>query len=413
MVERLAIEGGRPVREEPLPPPYPGALVMGEEEKRALLEVIESRSPFRYYGPAPQGKVSEFEATVAARLGVAHALAVTSGTAALKVALVALGVGPGAEVVVPAYTFIACVSAVVSARAVPVFAEVDETMNLSPADLESRITRRTRAIMPVHLQGVPCDMDAIMEIADRHGIPVLEDCAQSLGATWRGREVGAIGRIGVFSLQMNKLVTAGEGGFLVTDDRDLFLRAVRAHDHGYLREFSGGTPFLGENHRMSELAGALGVVQMGKLDGMLAAMKRAKRAIVEGIRGIDGLTLRPVPEGAEDIGTSVIFFVPTAKKATRFIAALDAENVGASAMYGGTVYDANPQVKDMRTATPEGCPFTCSLYQGRVSYDHGICPRAEDLAGRLVYIPLAPTFTDRDVEDVVRAVGKVAAHVPD
>lgn len=411
MTEKLAIEGGEPVRSKPLPPPYPGALVMGAEEKQVLIDVIEHQSPFRYYGPDVLNKVTGFEQSLEKYLGVKHVLGVTSGTAALKTALIALGVGPGDEVIVPAYTFIACVSAVVAARAVPVFVDVDDTLNIDPKDLEARITPRTRAIMVVHLQGVACDMDAILATARQRGIAVVEDCAQSFGASYKGHKLGTLGDISIFSLQMNKLITAGEGGCVVTGDRDLFHRAVRYHDHGNLREFEGGMPFIGENLRMSELAGALAGVQIAKLDGIIATMKHAKQEIVEGIKDIDGIAFRRVLEGAEDIGTSVIFYAPSAETAKRFVDALSAENIDSSQMYGGTVYDANPQVLGMSTATPEGCPFTCPHYHGTVDYHHGMCPRAEDLAERLVYIALSSTFGDQEIADVVKGVRKVAGHI--
>ncbi len=411
MIEKLAIDGGKPVRDKPLPPPYPGALVMGEEEKRALIEVIEHKSPFRYYGPDLLGKVSGFERSLEEYFAIRHALGVSSATAALKAALVALGVGPGDEVIVPAYTFIACVSAVVSARAVPIFVEVDDTLNVDPVDLEKKITQRTKAIMLVHLQGVSCDMDAILPIAKRHGVAVLEDCAQSFGASYKGRKVGTIGEIGVFSLQMNKLITTGEGGFVITDNEDLFHRAVRYHDHGNLREFEGGTPFIGENLRMSEFAGAVGIVQLVKLDGIIASMKNAKQEILKGIRDIDGLTFRRIPDGAEDIGASVIFYTHTGEIAGKFVNALNAENIDTSRMYGGTIYDTWPQVLAMSTATKEGCPFTCPHYKGEVKYQRGMCPATESIAERLVYIPLAPTFGDREIADVITGVRKVASHL--
>ena len=262
--------------------------------------------------------------------------------------------------------------------------------------------------MAVHFQGVACDMDAILDVAERKKIAVLEDCAQSLGAGYRGRKVGTLGKMGVFSLQINKLITAGEGGCVVTDDQDLFLRAVRSHDHGNLREMKGGIPFLGENYRMSEFAGALGVVQLAKLEVMLAKMKRAKQKILKGINGINGIALRKIPEGADDIGTSVIFFVKSDKIAEKFVHALSGENIHSNQIYGGTVYNAYPQVFNMSTATPEGCPFTCPHYSGKVSYYHGMCPNSEGLAGRVIYIPIAPTFGDQEIRDVVRGVHKVA-----
>ncbi|MCK4872039.1 MAG: DegT/DnrJ/EryC1/StrS family aminotransferase [Phycisphaerales bacterium] len=411
MAETLAIDGGKPVRNEPLPPPYPGALLMGEEEKRAVLEIIEHKAPFRYYGPDVLKKVSQFERSVERYLEINHALGVSSGTAGVKVALVALGVGPGDEVIVPAYTFIACVSAVVAARAVPIFVEVDDSLNIDPYDLRDKISPRTKAIMVVHLQGVSCDMDAVVAIADSNGVAVLEDCAQSFGAVYKGRKVGAFGKMGVFSLQINKLITAGEGGCVVTNDRDLFHRAVRCHDHGNLREFEGGAPLLGENYRMSELAGAVAVVQLQKLEDLVAKMTRVKQEILRGIGDVAGITFRRIPDGAEDLGTSVMFFTPSAKTAADFVKALNGENINSSQMYGGAVYDAYPQVLNMSTATPEGCPFTCPYYDGKVRYYHGMCPRTEAFARRLIYIPLAPTFEDREIADVVIGVRKVAAHV--
>lgn len=411
MTDKLAIDGGTPVRSEPLPPPYPGALVMGEEEKAALIEVIDHKSPFRYYGPDMLNKVSEFERDLEKYFGIKHALGTTSCTAALKIALVALGVGPGDEVIVPAYTFIACISAIVAAKAVPVFVEVDDTLNIDPADLERKISPQTRAIMLVHLQGVACDMDSILPIAKRHNIAVIEDCAQSFGTHYKGRKVGTFGDISVFSLQMNKLITAGEGGCVITDDRDLYYRAIRYHDHGNLREFEGGSPFIGENYRMSEFAGALGVVQLRKLGDIIAGMKNAKEEILKGIIDIDGLEFRRIPDGSEDIGTSVIFYLSASDIAKKFIEALNAENIDSSAMYGGTIYDAWPQVLEMSTATPEGCPFTCPHYKGEVKYHHGMCPVSEDLARRLIYIPLAPTFGEREIADVITGVRKVAGHI--
>ncbi len=411
MTDKLAIDGGTPVRDKPLPPPYPGALVMGEEEKAALIEVIDHKSPFRYYGPDMLFKVSEFERDLENYFGIKHALGTTSCTAALKIALVALGVGPGDEVIVSAYTFIACASAIVAAKAVPVFVEVDTTLNINPVDLEAKITTRTKAIMLVHLQGVACDMDTILPIAKKHNIAVLEDCAQSFGTHYREQKVGTFGNVSVFSLQMNKLITAGEGGFVITDDRDLYYRAIRYHDHGNLREYEGGGAFLGENYRMSEFAGALGVVQLKKLGDIIARMKKAKEEILKGIIDIEGLEFRRIPDGAEDIGTNVIFYLSSTEITKRFIEALNAENIDSSAMYGGAIYDTWPQVLDMSTATPEGCPFTCPHYKGEVKYHHGMCPATEDLAERLVYIPLSPTFSEQEISDVITGVRKVAGHV--
>ena len=210
---QLVIDGGTPVRSAPLPGAYPGATIIGEEEKRAVCEVLERRSPFRYYGPDPAYAVNELEQTVASLVGVEHAVGVTSGTAALIVALRALGVGPGDEVIVPAATFYGCVNAVVACQAVPIFADLDETVSIDADAVERVITERTRAIMVVHWRGVAADLQPLLAVGERNGVPILEDCAQSFGAKYHGRYVGGYGVINIFSFQMNKVISAGEGWY--------------------------------------------------------------------------------------------------------------------------------------------------------------------------------------------------------
>jgi len=276
----LAVDGGTPVRTNKLPLGR-GVSLLGEEERAAVLEVLESRSLFRYYGPHFLGRTAGFEAAVCERLGVRYAVATSSGTAALRIALAALGVGCGDEVVVPAFTFIATVNAVVVAGAVPVFAEVDETLGLDPSAVAARITDRTVAVVPVHLENVGCDLDPLLAVTNARGVAVLEDTAQSMGATSRGRCLGTIGELGAFSLQLEKNATAGEGGVVVTDDERLYQRAARYQDQGgqFFTSHGGGRghdltePFVGENLRMTELAAAIAGVQLGRLDGLLDAMR--------------------------------------------------------------------------------------------------------------------------------------------
>jgi 8-amino-3,8-dideoxy-alpha-D-manno-octulosonate transaminase len=209
----LAIDGGRPVRDKPLHAGFFGTEYYGPEERQELFQVLENRQPFRWTGPGPQPprKVFTFEQQLAARMQVRFALAVTSGSAALSTALAALGVGPGDEVILPAWTWLSCFNAIVLAGALPVFAEIDESFNLDPNDLEGKLTGQTRAIMAVHLQGCPCDMDRILAVARRHRVAVLEDCAQSLGSSYQGRPVGSLGDIGIYSTQIwdDALVSPG------------------------------------------------------------------------------------------------------------------------------------------------------------------------------------------------------------
>ena len=236
-VSKLSENGSRPVRDKPLRANYWGTQFYDEKELQQLTEVHSSRQPFRWYGPGnqPPMKVATFEKEWASRMQTRFALAVTSGTSALQTALAALQIGPGDEVILPAWTWHSCFNSIVLAGALPVFAEIDESFNIDPADIESKITPQTKVIMAVHLQGNPCDMDRIMSIANKHQLKVLEDCAQSVGASYKGRPLGSIGHIGIYSLQLNKTITAGEGGAVVTNDPILFERAARFHDLGALR----------------------------------------------------------------------------------------------------------------------------------------------------------------------------------
>ena len=232
---QLAINGGKPVRGAMLSGGYWGADYYGDSEQQELLDVVRSKSSFRWYGPGKPVKVLNFEREFARHQGTRFALAVTSGTAALHSAIAALEVGPGDEVILPAWTWYSCYNAIVLAGGLPVFAEIDDTFNLDPADTERKITPRTKAIMPVHLLGGPADMDPILEMGRRRKIRVLEDCAQCVGGSHKGKPLGSLGDIGIYSFQINKTISAGEGGAVVTSDPLLFERASRFHDLGGLR----------------------------------------------------------------------------------------------------------------------------------------------------------------------------------
>lgn len=415
---RLAIDGGEPALKHLVPAKYPGAMVYGEEERQGVLDVLQACSPFRFYGGKATGKVSQFERDLAAAVGVGYALGVTSGTAALKVALQAAGVGPGDEVIVPAVSFLACAGAVVMSRAVPVFADVDDSLGLDPGDLATRVTARTKAVMPVSIQGVPYHAQAIVEVAKSHGLMVIEDVAQSLGASYRGRPLGAWGDIAAFSLQLNKVITTGEGGAVATDNAGLYDRAVRCHDHGLHRSGYGfpasgqGEAFLAENCRMNELTGAVALAQLRKLDRLVSSMRGNQRLIKSAIASWPGMTWRDIPDEAGDIGTSLMFFLPTAAQAAAFVRALTAENIVADQVYDGLpAYLAWPQLGNQRTVTPEGCPFTCPLYGGHVTYGPGLCPRAEDLFPRSVRLPISPLFSEEECAGIAAGINKVAAHL--
>ncbi|MBL9103400.1 MAG: DegT/DnrJ/EryC1/StrS family aminotransferase [Myxococcales bacterium] len=392
--QALAIDGGTPVRKTPLPGPYPGALLIGREEEKAVLEVLRSKSLFRYYGPNVLGKATEFEGRFAARIGTRHALATNSGTSALKCALYAIGVGPGDEVLVPAFSYVATADVVLSLGATPVFVEIDESMTMDPNDLKAKlVARRPKAICVVHLFGVAADLDAILAIARDADVPVIEDCAQSCGAMYRGKTVGQFGSLAIYSFQLNKIITAGEGGAVVTDDAALYDRAVRLHDHGNHRgNESAGEPCIGEGFRMSELNAALLLAQLGRLDDVLSRLRQAKRWLVERLADVPNLTLTRVPDPEGDSGVALTFLLDTPERTQRAVKALNAEGVRVLQQYSAKLLYQQPAVRSSKLQPV-------------------LCPRSADLVSRQVFLGLTTTFTKRDLNDIVTAIRKVMAAI--
>jgi 8-amino-3,8-dideoxy-alpha-D-manno-octulosonate transaminase len=416
---RLAVEGGAPVRETPLHADFWGTSFYGDEETAELTGVVKSRRPFRWYGPGkePPMKVATFEKEFARRMRTRYALAVTSGSAALQAAVAALGIGPGDEVILPAWTWHSCFNAIVLAGALPVFAEIDESFNIDPGDIESKITPQTKLIMAVHLQGHPADMDRILEIARRRHIPVLEDCAQSMGATYKGRPVGSLGDIGIYSMQINKTITSGEGGAVVTNDPVMFERASRYHDLGSLRplheQLAGGAKidsFTGSQFRMSEFTGAVLLAQLRKLDRIVQSVQSSSRRVYDGIRDLPDIKPRLMNDAQGELGTALFLGFDTKERCERFRAAMKAENVPASLPGGSVILPVQPHVQYKRTVHPAWPSFTSE--RGRsIQYGPACCPRTIDILSRFAGVSLDPTFTAKDTEDIVAAIRKVYPRV--
>jgi 8-amino-3,8-dideoxy-alpha-D-manno-octulosonate transaminase len=238
IVEKLAIYGGRPVREKPFPSKLLGSALIGDEELAELKDVIAEKSPYRYYGYGNPRKVRDFEQKTREMLGSKYTLAVSSGSAALYCACAALGLGPGDEVIIPAFGWFSNYYAVIHVGALPVFADIDDSLGLDPDDFERKITPRTKAVMVVHYQGGPARMDRISAIARAHGIAIIEDCCQAFGGSFQDKLLGTWGDIGLTSFNCVKMLTAGEGGLLWTDNEEYFVRAVRYHDIGRVRSVS-------------------------------------------------------------------------------------------------------------------------------------------------------------------------------
>jgi 8-amino-3,8-dideoxy-alpha-D-manno-octulosonate transaminase len=402
-------------REKPIRAGFWGTQYYDEHERQQLMDVLETRQPFRWYGSAkePPAKVATLEREFAQRMQTKFALAVTSGTAALQTAMAAFQIGPGDEVILPAWTWHSCYSAIVLAGALPVFAEIDESFNIDPNDIEHRITPQTKLIMAVHLQGNPCDMDRILAIARKHKIRVLEDCAQSVGGAYKGKPLGSMGDAGIYSLQLNKTITAGEGGAFVTNDRVMFERAARFHDVGVLRDVHRNAiaestleSFAGCNFRMNEFSGGVLLAQLRKLDRIVGDVRENARRVYEGVRDLPGIRFRKLPDPAGELGTGVFIDWGTKARSERFKEAMKNEGVIASNPGGSVVLPAQTYIIRKSTVHPAWPSFTSE--RGRaIKYGPETCPRTIDILGRFSGPLMDPKFTRQDTEDIVAAIRKV------
>jgi 8-amino-3,8-dideoxy-alpha-D-manno-octulosonate transaminase len=425
MTEQLAIRGGPKAKTTPNYPMYPGGMEIGEEEKKQVLEVLDRKYLFRYYGPEQYpSKVREFEQAFSQKIGTKYALAVNSCTSALITALVACGIGPGDEVIVPGYTFFATCAAVVAARAIPVIAEVDATLTLDPKDFESKITPSTRAVIPVHMRGVPCDMDKIMKIARNYQLKVIEDVAQAAGGTYHGKNLGTIGDCGCFSFQYHKIITAGEGGMVVTNNERLYDRCMGYHDTAacwrpdrFADQRYEGELFCGVNYRMSELTGAVMLAQLDRLDTLLGLMRRNQERIMSQLEGIPGIQLRQVADPEGDTGICLMFYLDSAPKVQSFVEALRAEGIAAAGVYNSGIPDWHiyahwKHVIEKKTPTPEGCPWTCPYHAGEpVEYSADMCPRTLEYLSRIIHLDIPALLTPEDCDMIAKGIRKVAGEM--
>ncbi len=406
--DQLAVNGGAPVRTQPLGGRNWGPQYYDDQERQQLADVLEGRNPFRWNNPPAKSKVATFERELAARMQTQHALAVTSGTAALHVALAALEVGPGDEVILPAWTWYSCYNAIVQLGALPVFAEIDESFNLDPDDIEHRITPQTKVIMAVHLQGNPADMDRILPIARKHRIKVLEDGSQSVGASYKGRALGSMGDIGIYSLQQSKTITAGEGGAVVTNDALLFERACRFHDVGGMRrDIPAKLGFLpGLNYRMNEFTGGVLLAQVRKLDTIIEAVRVNAGRVYAGVRDLPGIHFRRLPDPAGEIGTGVFVRFRSREDRERYAAAMKAENVPVSGPNGSVVLPVVPEIEQKVTVTPNWPSFTSARGKS-IRYGKECCPKTIDILGRFAGVMMGPKYTPADCADAIAAIRKV------
>jgi len=303
----------------------------------AVTEVMQSGYLFRYGSPNDPKflhKVHDLEKAFAHYSHAKFALATSSGTVSLVASVSALGLKPGDEIIVPAYTFVASYTAVIFTGVIPVLAEIDESLTLDPADIEKRITPRTRAIMPVHMLGNPCDMDRIMNVASKHNLFVLEDCCQAAGASYRGRKLGSIGNIGAFSLNIFKTINSGDGGLVVTNDPILYETAFGVHDQGHkphrLGVEVGARNVLGLNFRMNELTAAVALAQLGKIDKIITTLREKRSKLKKLIGKANGIRFRTLNDPNGDCATLCTVLFDTKEQAAKVAKALGSKTVDQS-----------------------------------------------------------------------------------
>jgi dTDP-4-amino-4,6-dideoxygalactose transaminase len=383
--------------------------IVGEEEIDAIARVIRDGALFRY---SDRSECDRFERRYAGHLGTGHFALTVSGTYALTAAMIGLGIGPGDEVLVPAHTYMATATSVLAVGAIPVIVDVDESITIDPDAVENAIGPRTRAVIPVHMWGAACNMDAIMSIAGRRRLLVIEDACQGVGGGYEGRQFGSIGHAGAFSFNYFKNMTCGEGGGVATSDDRVAERVRCAIDpcHFYWQGRSDALkPFAGNGGRASELMGAMLNVQLNRLDGMIAAMRREKKRILAGTAHLGKLGLKPSPMNSpdHDCAAHVMYLLPSAEEALRFASLMPSVIAGRTGRHTYTEWD---QVLMRQGAGhPAMNPFTMAANEGcRKEYSRDMCARSLDILNRTVMVPTHPLHSDGQIDDTVHNIGAAA-----
>jgi 8-amino-3,8-dideoxy-alpha-D-manno-octulosonate transaminase len=383
----------------------PGFEWFGAEERAEVSEVLETGVLMRYgFDPMRKGrwKANELESALAQRMGVAHAHVCSSGTAAVFTALAACGVGAGDEVIVPPFTFVADIEAVLWLGAIPVFAEIDETLCLSPASVEAKMTGRTKAVLVVHMCGSMARIGELAALCERRGVVLVEDAAQAVGASFEGRALGSIGRVGAYSFDYVKTMTCGEGGAVVTHDAGIhdLVQAFTDHGHDHRGKDRGADlhPIMGLNFRISELHAAVGLAQLRKLDLILERQRKVKGVLKEGLRGLEGLSFREVPDPAGDSGTFLSFFLPTEGEAREASKALGAAGVdGCFYWYDNNWHYHRRWEHFKRLVSPAALAVQKA---GWLESLEGIeVPESDALMGRTICMLIKLGWTDEQVEE--------------
>ena len=375
----------------------PGFELIGKEEKQAVNDIFEKGGVLSRSGLDAKRqnifRVDDFEKKICQKIEVKHCHCVSSGTSALIAALFALGVKPKDEVITQSFTFIATVEAILAIGAVPVITEVDRSLNMDPEDLEKKITERTKVIIPVHMAGVAAKMDEITVIGQKNNISILEDAAQAFGATYNKKYLGTIGNAGIFSFDIGKALTTGEGGAIVTNNKDIYLKVREYADHGH--ECNPSVPrgedtrsFWGQNYRMTEVQGAIGLAQIKKLDYILEKQRENKNKIKQGIKNVKNIEFREVFDEKGDAGDTLIFFVNNRDKAKKIVELLKKQGLGTKNL-------------------PDAINWHFSGTWSHIFEDVSLWPKSEDLLRRAIAIPIMVEMSDEQINKIINTIKKL------
>ncbi|WP_320045188.1 DegT/DnrJ/EryC1/StrS family aminotransferase [uncultured Desulfobacter sp.] len=388
----------------------PGFELFSDEERKQVNDVLETGVLFRYgFEGVRNGhfKALEFEKKLAQITGAGFSHLCSSGTAALCTALAACGIGAGDEVIVPPFTFVATFEAVIQAGAIPVFADIDQTLCLDPDRLEAAVTSRTKAVVPVHMCGSMARIDEIKAFCDKKGLVLLEDACQSLGASFQGSHLGTFGKAGCFSFDSVKTVTCGEGGGIITNDEDIYTRCDQYADHGH--DHLGGPdrgaddhPIMGTNYRICELNAAVGLAQLGKLDRIVEIQKKNKAAIKNAMQEVEGVTFRELPDPAGDSATFLSFFMPSQDRAEQAAKKLSENGAPCAYWYNNNwhYYKKWHHLKEMKRSAR--LPFELST--DLPDYAGLVLEQSENIMKRTLSMQIMLSWTADDMEKRIQAV---------
>jgi 8-amino-3,8-dideoxy-alpha-D-manno-octulosonate transaminase len=390
-----------------IPELFLGNDLIGEEEEKLVTDVIKAQSIFRYYGHKMLHRVDNFEEKLAQYLQTDYALCVSSGTAALKVAIQSLNLEIGDEIILPSFGFVATANAIIASNCVPIFADIDESMNISVNSVESLIGARTKAIICIHISGQSCDMGGLMKISKKYGIPLIEDVAQAFGGSYDGKYLGTIGQIGCFSFQSHKLLSTGEGGCVVTKEKSLYTRGRNYHDQGGERadnsypKWQNSEALFGENLRMNEISASVGIAQLEKIPRIISTIKNQKSFIMEKLQDLQ-LDWRKNYSVVGDCSTSICFFVNDAVKRNKIIEELreiHANGSYNSAMYENYVFEHISEKFKLLSIN--------ELNRTEERMNLMNCKNSEYLSARAVWVPLSPLYTTEHIEQIINNIREV------